>query len=611
MLGIFIKSEEDTSSKYFSKTSLLVFEREFFNFSINFKQSPAVVPGRFAQATMWNVTLYFHRKHSSVRISLDKVKYVNVTSEKEQECFNTEFELDDATRPSFVKVVLDNVAHRETAVFTVSEITKAIVQNHDLQEMYFGTCGMTFCNETMTALKKLERWTFEITRNDINDDPKSSFYAFYAEFISITFSKNSRTLNTSFFLPTEENRMPDILFSTEGKFGLYKKVKLQNMENYEIYSCIFIFYPNNPEFPHHKCLLTNDSSWKIEMTYESRLIKHLKDIVINLRVTGSEKNSSVILSLDELAYLSACGGFINIPNESVTEIELDFNNNNKPFDITKVVMTKMLTEEEYGCVDIHWTNSRKYTCKVQKGKNWLLKVISPEEHERIFSVEIIQDTLSSFIYHLTWKNFCTYGDSYIKYFNLKTYEDKQITSINLHFDNTSPRINEISLIRNYTEYKFKRNEDSSTHNSSVIRFSRITKEEINFNETVVVNKTEEINSDKTIVVNKTDIINCNKTILIMQIVIGLLAVTILILLVLLIRYLILRRNTNKSSISVCHVTAEDNKCCSTQNTNSSYIHKPGQELCFQKQNSEDYEHIDSKPLITASAEDGSVSYVVQ
>ncbi|XP_014782831.1 uncharacterized protein LOC106878198 [Octopus bimaculoides] len=108
-------------------------------------------------------------------------------------------------------------------------------------------------------------------------------------------------------------------------------------------------------------------------------------------------------------------------------------------------MTKMLTGEEYGCVNIHRTNAEKYTCKVLKAKNWLLKIISPEKHGRNFSVEIIQDTLTSFTRYLRWDYFSTYGDSYIKYFNLKTYEDEEITNINLHFDDKSLRINEVKI----------------------------------------------------------------------------------------------------------------------------------------------------------------------
>uniref|UniRef100_A0A0L8H864 Uncharacterized protein n=1 Tax=Octopus bimaculoides TaxID=37653 RepID=A0A0L8H864_OCTBM len=55
------------------------------------------------EARVWNVILCFREKYNSVRISLDKVKYVNITSKEEQKCFMTEFELDNATKPSFAE----------------------------------------------------------------------------------------------------------------------------------------------------------------------------------------------------------------------------------------------------------------------------------------------------------------------------------------------------------------------------------------------------------------------------------------------------------------------------------------------------------------------------
>ncbi|XP_014786079.1 uncharacterized protein LOC106880589 [Octopus bimaculoides] len=522
----------------------------------------------FTQATMWNMTLCSLKEFNSVRISLDKVEYVNISSKKAQKCFNTEFELDNTTKPGF-------------AEFDNSDVDGVSVQNDDLQEMYFGKCGKTFCNDTIIKLMKMVPWTIEVIRSEPNDDHNYSFESWFYGHTNITFRRNSRTSNTSFFIPMDWNQITRITFYGEGNFWLGTAVKLQNMDNYKIYSCIFIPYLFNVLY-YHRCFLTNDSTWKIELSSQSKQIEDIRRMKLFVGMAGRKSDSSLtrnqtLLKFQKLAYLPTISAVTNIPNISISEVEIDFKGTKKPFKISKIVMTKWLTGEEYGCVKLHNTNAWKYSCEVLKSKNWLLKVISPEEHERIFSIEIIQDTLSSFTRHLKWDSFGTYGNNYIKYFNLKTYENGDITNINLHFQNKTLKINEISLIRNYSEYKFKRNEDSNTHNSSVTGFSRTTKDEIHFNETTVVNKTDEINFNETIVIYKTDIINCNKTILIMQIVIGLLAVTILILLVLLIRFKMLGNKKGKSYMPMPQVAAEDKMCYSMQNTNSVCVDEPGQE----------------------------------
>ncbi|XP_029653976.2 uncharacterized protein LOC115227221, partial [Octopus sinensis] len=146
-------------------------------------------------------------------------------------------------------------------------------------------------------------------------------------------------------------------------------------------------------------------------------------------------------------------------------------------------MTRLLTGEEYGCANIHKTNSPEYSCKLLHSKNWLLKVISPEEHKRNFTVEIIQDKLSSSSRKFIWNHFSVYGDSYIKHFNLKTYEEGEITSLKLHFFHQILKISEISLIDNYSEYKFRTNGESKILNNLVKAFSQITKEKIHNDET--------------------------------------------------------------------------------------------------------------------------------
>ncbi|CAI9741502.1 Hypothetical predicted protein [Octopus vulgaris] len=407
------------------------------------------------KATMWSVMLHFDRKYKFVHISLDKVKYVNMTSEKEQQIFKTEFELDNATKPSFVES-------------DTGRIYWATVQNLDLQEKYHGSCPHTYCNKTMITLQKMARWTVEATRSDIHNNNDSFYISENGMNLNIKFKRNSRTSNASFFLPMEFNKMPEISIFMRRRFLFDKKVKLKNMENSKIYSCVVV------EYPMLRCLLTNDSTWKIELTYRPMQIYRESIMSVSIGVIGSEKNTSQTVKFRKLAYVRKLFSFINIPYKSISEVEIKSMSIYQPIHISKIVLTKILTDEEYGCININRSNAGETNCKVRKGKNWLLKVISPEEQERNFSVEIIQDT-SSFTEDLMWKYFSSYGYMYIQYFSLKSYGNGEITDINLHFHNKSLRINEISLISNYTEYKFKRNEESSTHNSSVAGFSRITK----------------------------------------------------------------------------------------------------------------------------------------
>lgn len=97
------------------------------------------------------------------------------------------------------------------------------------------------------------------------------------------------------------------------------------------------------------------------------------------------------------------------------------------------------------CVWEHTYNKRHIFSTYISGKSWLLKVISPEEHERNFIIEIIQDKLSSSSRKFIWNHFSVYGDSYIKHFHLKTYEEGEITSLKLHFFHEILKITEVKL----------------------------------------------------------------------------------------------------------------------------------------------------------------------
>ncbi|XP_029651397.1 uncharacterized protein LOC115224679 [Octopus sinensis] len=122
------------------------------------------------KATMWSVMLHFDSKYKFVHISLDKVKYVNITSEKEQGNFNTEFELDNATKPSFVES-------------DTGRIYWATVQNLDLQENYYGNCPYTFCDKTMITLRK--RKLFALRLFFLCSGPEDAVFSTIADAVNI------------------------------------------------------------------------------------------------------------------------------------------------------------------------------------------------------------------------------------------------------------------------------------------------------------------------------------------------------------------------------------------------------------------------------------------
>ncbi|XP_036363666.1 uncharacterized protein LOC115217841 [Octopus sinensis] len=502
------------------------------------------------QATSWDVKVcYDVAYHSSVRITLNN-DYKDLSYDSNQKCFYGNFELNSGDMPSFIKVD-QNYGY------------KAHVENPDLPAKYVGNCSSA-CNYKKVNLEKWVRWNIAALFSEMNYFP-DQFFKIKPDVIRyIKFRTNSRTSNTSFFLPKEMNTDSTIELSTidHGKFWLDTIVTLKNMETSKIYSCLYLNYTS--QIPFHECSLINDTVWKIELTSRQELIGDIKEVQMFVRVTGRETNISRSLMFKKLAYLPTFSAFTNIGNINIGEIEISFGNKNKYFDISKIVMTRILTGEEYGCANIDKTNSPEYSCKLLNSKDWVLKVISPEEHERNFTVEINQDGLSSSSRKLFWKHLAIYGDYYVKYFNLKTYEDSEITSLRFNFFDKSLRISEISLINNFTEYKFKTTGGSKTQDNLMPEFIPITKGK----------QDEEEKQEK---------IHSTKTIPIMGTVIGILF---LIIIIFSIRCMMLRNRRSRSNASTLQDVDEDN-CISMQNSTPVHISEPSRRLTSSQPNSLD------------------------
>ncbi|CAI9731337.1 Hypothetical predicted protein [Octopus vulgaris] len=257
---------------------------------------------------------------------------------------------------------------------------------------------------------------------------------------------------------------------TTGKFWSNTVVNLKNMETSSIYSCM---YTLNQSTYYHECSLTNNSTWRIELTSNSEQINSM-EMTLNFHVP--EREGYRHLTFKRLVYLPKFFAVTSYENISTGVVKVSFGDNIKSMDISKIAMTRILTGEEYGCFNINRTKSHlQYSCKVLKRKNWLLKVISSEKHKQKFVIEIFQGNLSSVSRNLTWNHFSEYGLNYIKHFSLKTYEVDEITSLKLSFFYKSLKINEISLINNFTEIKFRTNGGNKLQDDSVIEFIRITK----------------------------------------------------------------------------------------------------------------------------------------
>ncbi|XP_036363780.1 uncharacterized protein LOC115217897 [Octopus sinensis] len=467
--------------------------------------------------THWNLEVIHSEINDSYDYSFEIRPYgeENIVFKTNSRTSNTLFLPTEMNRKSRIELFTTGKFWPEKIVFA---------QNEDLQEMY-AIEGLSGC----PGNQKLEEWThwnLKFIHREINDSYDYSIEIRPYGEKNIMFKTNSTTSNASLFLPTKRNRKSRTELLTTGKSCPEKIIKLKNMETTKIYSCSDILNQSNP---YNECSLRNDLMWIIELTSHSKLISLVTQVTIFVGVTSNGTNSSQELTFRKSAYSPTFSASTNIGTVSIDEVEIYFEDYNESFDISKIVMTGIRTGEEYGCVNITKTIPAKYSCKLWKSKNWLLKVISPEEQERKFVVEFIQDKLSSFSRNLTWNRSTFYGDSHIMYFNLKTYEDDEVTSLKLHFFDKSFRISEISLTKNHPEFKFKTNEERKLQNSSVTEFTRIPKEE----------KGEKIQSNKSChVTNVTNVTN------IMKIVIGTLAVIIsfliIIIIVLRIRYNTLR-----------------------------------------------------------------------
>eukprot|EP00106_Octopus_bimaculoides_P016476 XP_014783918.1 PREDICTED: uncharacterized protein LOC106879029 [Octopus bimaculoides] len=422
-------------------------------------------------------------------------------------------------------------------------------------------------------------WSIEVKLNKTYGNDEYSFEIEPFVKTNVVFRPNNKTSNKSFFLPMEMNERSRIKLLMKGKFWLDTDIKLKNMETSEIYSCIYL-HDQFIQTSYHECSSANASVWKIELTSRPRLIRNITEIDVFLGVPGSETDSLHNLTLRKLAYLPTFADFTNIGNIRTSEADIHFNDTNKAFDIFKIVVTRVLTGEEYGCANLHKTIPAKYSCRLLQSKNWQLRIISPEEHEQTFFVEIIQDTLSFFSRGLIWRNLCKHGFDCVDNFNLKTYEDNEITGLKLHFLDKPLRINDISLRNDYSEYKFKATKESKIEYHAVTEFIPITKEKF----------------------------HPDKTVHNMKIVIGLFVVIILLLIIIIVilcnRFKMLRKSLNKGYISTPQDTGRCKVYIPMQDAN---ITRPSTELGSQLQNPEDiYANTDPMSGGSAAVRDSAV-----
>ncbi|XP_029643656.1 uncharacterized protein LOC115218043 isoform X2 [Octopus sinensis] len=406
------------------------------------------------QATKWKVTIFLSQVHNrEVDISLNNIqKKLNFKNKNE---IKFQFELESTVKPNTLHV-------------DVTQSYRATVQIEGHHEKYIVEC-QSACSREL-KLEKWTQWNLEVIHSETNDKRRFPFEIKPHGEKYITIRKNSKTSNTSFFLPREMNTRSRIEIETTGKFWSNTVVNLKNMETSSIYSCM---YTLNQSTYYHECSLTNNSTWRIELTSNSEQINST-EMTLNFHVP--EREGYRHLTFKRLAYLPKFFAVTSYENISTGVVKVSFGDNIKSMDISKIAMTRILTGEEYGCFNINRTKSHlQYSCKVLKRKNWLLKVISSEKHKQKFVIEIFQGNLSSVSRNLTWNHFSEYGLNYIKHFSLKTYEVDEITSLKLSFFYKSLKINEISLINNFTEIKFRTNGGSKLQDDSVIEFIRITK----------------------------------------------------------------------------------------------------------------------------------------
>ncbi|CAI9731338.1 Hypothetical predicted protein [Octopus vulgaris] len=193
------------------------------------------------QATRWDVRICFGRAYfSSVYFTL-KSKHKQIPYKSNQKCFYDNFELKSGEMPSFIKV--DQYYGY-----------KAHVENPDLPVKYGGSCRYS-CQQKAVKLEKWVRWNIAVLFSEMKFSCRNSFNIKPDVTRYIKFRTNSRTSNTSFFLPKEMNTKPRIELLTTGIFWLDTIVTLKNMETSKIYSCLYLNYTS--QIPYHECSLTN------------------------------------------------------------------------------------------------------------------------------------------------------------------------------------------------------------------------------------------------------------------------------------------------------------------------------------------------------------------
>ncbi|XP_036361597.1 uncharacterized protein LOC118764737 [Octopus sinensis] len=364
----------------------------------------------YTQARKWNVEICYTEAHkSSVHLILNGDTYTNITCPNEDNCFTTEIDLVNDTRPHSIDI-------RPSTEFQI------VIENKDLEEAYGVLCEAP-CPGAKMTLSNWTHWTFEVQRN--NAYGKYEFYIRLDPYVKqkVVFQPNSTTANKSFLLPTEMNTLSEIKLLTRGKFQLGTDIKVKNMDTSEIYSCIYLL-DQLSQVPYHECKSINDSMWRVELTSRSRLIRDRVVLTVLLVVHGSGIHSLHQLRLKKLAYIPTFAEFAIIGNLRMNEVLVYFNYPHEAFDIFQIVITNALTGKVYGC------------------KIWQLIIMSSEELEQAFFVEIIQGTLSSFSKGLVWQNLCEHGYGCVDHFYLETYEDNEITGLKLHFLDKPIRIND-------------------------------------------------------------------------------------------------------------------------------------------------------------------------
>ncbi|XP_036363874.1 uncharacterized protein LOC115218105 isoform X2 [Octopus sinensis] len=152
------------------------------------------------QATSWDVEVcYAGAYHSSVHIRLNN-DYKDLLYNRKLRCFYGNFGLKSGEKPSFIKV-------------DQGYGYKAYVENPDLPAKYVGNCSSN-CRFKKVDLEKWVHWNIAVLFSEMNYFYRKSFQIKPDVTRYIKFRTNSRTSNTSFFLPKEMNTNSTIELSS-------------------------------------------------------------------------------------------------------------------------------------------------------------------------------------------------------------------------------------------------------------------------------------------------------------------------------------------------------------------------------------------------------------